>query len=136
MKTPLKRNNKVAESVDQYINWFEIPALDLDRAVNFYNSIFNIKMETNTMNGYSMAFFPSKFGGTGGAIICGEGSEPSEKGPLLYLNGGNHFDEILARIENSGGRILMSKQIINENAGCFALFIDSEGNKLALHSKI
>ena len=90
-------------------------------------------METNAMNGYTMAFFPT-VAGVGGAIICGEGSEPSDKGALLYLNGGEDLDNVLNRVESSGGRILLSKQQINEDAGYFALFIDTEGNKLALHS--
>jgi len=135
MKTPPKQQAKLTEEVlDHYINWFEIPALNFKRAVDFYKSIFQIEMETNTMNGYSMAFFPTE-NGIGGAVISGEGTEPSEKGPLLYLNGGKNLDAILDRVEPSGGRVLMQKQTINEDAGCFALFIDSEGNKLALHSR-
>lgn len=132
MKTAPKTPNQ--EIVNDYINWFEIPASNFDRAVVFYNYIFKIEMKTQSMNGYSMAFFPSK-SGTGGAIICGEGSEPSEKGPLLYLNGGKDIDGILKRIEEAGGRIIMPKQKINEEAGYFALFLDSEGNKLAIHSR-
>ena len=135
MKSPIKRPKVSSnEKLDHFINWFEILALNFERAVSFYNAIFQINMETNTMNGYSMAFFPTE-NGTGGAIICGEGTEPSEKGPLLYLNGGEDLDQILSRVDAAGGRVLMQKQKINENNGCFALFIDSEGNKLALHSR-
>jgi hypothetical protein len=135
MKSPLKQQIQPKEEIlDHYINWFEIPALNFKRAVDFYKAIFQIEMETNTMNGYSMAFFPTE-NGVGGAVISGEGTEPSEKGPLLYLNGGNNLDAILSRVEDSGGRVLMSKQTISESAGCFALFIDSEGNKMALHSR-
>ena len=57
MKTPSSKppiNNLKIE--DNYISWFEIPALNFHRAVNFYNSIYQIQMETNEMNGYSMAF--------------------------------------------------------------------------------
>ncbi|MFT6166823.1 MAG: putative enzyme related to lactoylglutathione lyase [Vicingaceae bacterium] len=134
MKTPSNIppiNNPKIE--DNYISWFEIPALNFQRAVNFYNSIYQIQMETNEMNGYSMAFFPS-VSAVGGAIICGEGSEPCDKGALLYLNGGEDLNQVLNRVESSGGRVLLPKQQINEDAGYFALFIDSEGNKLALHS--
>lgn len=135
MKTPSKRPTINRTTIDgNYITWFEIPALNFERAVDFYNNIYQITMETNQMNGYSMAFFPS-VSGVGGAIICGEGSEPSDKGALLYLNGGDDLNQVLNRVEPAGGRILLTKQQINEEAGCFALFIDSEGNKLALHSK-
>ncbi len=135
MKTPSKRpkiNNPKIE--DNYISWFEIPVLNFERAVDFYNSIYQFKMETNEMNGYSMAFFPA-VSGISGAIICGEGSEPSDKGTLLYLNGGGDLNHVLNRVESSGGRVLLAKQQINKDNGFFALFIDSEGNKMALHSK-
>jgi hypothetical protein len=133
MKSPQKLPLKNKEIKDNYISWFEIPALNFQRAVSFYNSIYQIKMETNEMNGYSMAFFPA-VSSVGGAIICGEGSEPSDKGALLYLNGGEDLNQVLSRVEAAGGRVLLTKQQINEEAGYFALFIDSEGNKLALHS--
>lgn len=135
MKTPTpKPKNTPINIVGSYISWFEIPALNIDRAVEFYNTIYQIQMETKSMNGYSMAFFPGE-GEIGGAIIAGEGSEPSEKGPLLYLNGGDDLNFVLERVELAGGRVLLQKQLINEEAGYFALFIDSEGNKMALHSK-
>lgn len=136
MKTPPKKKKEAEKiEIDNYINWFEIPALNIDRAVEFYNNIFQIEMKMASMNGYSMAYFPTKTG-TGGAIISGEGSVPSQKGPLIYLNGGEDLQNVLSRVESAGGRVLMPKQLIDEEAGCFALFIDSEGNKLALHSPI
>ncbi|MFT5667876.1 MAG: putative enzyme related to lactoylglutathione lyase [Vicingaceae bacterium] len=135
MKTPQKiPSTKKTKIEDNYITWFEIPAVNFDRAVNFYNSIYQFQMETNTMNGYSMGFFPT-VAGIGGAIICGEGSEPSDKGTLMYLNGGKDLNDVLRRVESAGGRVLLAKQKINEDNGYFALFIDSEGNKMALHSK-
>ena len=130
-KVPLVKSKRIE---DNYITWFEIPALNFERAVNFYNNIYQFKMETNEMNGYSMAFFPA-VSGVGGAIICGEGSQPSDKGTLMYLNGGEDLNNVLNRVESSGGRVLLAKQQINKDNGFFALFIDSEGNKMALHSK-
>lgn len=117
-----------------YVNWFEIPALNLQRAVGFFNHIYNIEMESLELNGYSMAFFPADKG-IGGAVVAGQGCQPSETGTLLYLNGGRDLSGVLGRIEEAGGRVIMGKTLINEDAGYFALFIDTEGNKLALHSK-
>jgi len=128
MKSPPPKKKPV-----NFISWFEIPASNFERAVQFYNSIFDIQLETETMNGYSMAFFPSS-SGVGGAIICGEGSEPSQKGSLLYLNGGEDLNEVLFKVEDAGGKVILHKQKINDENGYFALFIDTEGNKLALHS--
>ncbi len=117
-----------------YVNWFEIPALNIHRAVAFYNHIYNIKMETIESNGYYMAFFPAEKG-IGGAVVMGQGSTPSETGTLVYLNGGPDLSPILNRIGEAGGRVVMEKTLINNKAGYFALFIDTEGNKLAIHSK-
>lgn len=117
-----------------YVSWFEIPALDLARAVSFYNYIYGISMETIETSGYEMALFPAD-NGIGGAIVVGEGSVPSETGTLVYLNGGKDLAYVLGKVEEAGGRIILDKTLISIEDGYFALFIDTEGNKLALHSK-
>ena len=81
-----------------------------------------------------MAFFPAR-NGVGGAVIAGPGSSPSDTGPLIYLNGGNDLSEVLDKVEEVGGRIVMQKTAIGEDSGYFAIFIDSQGNKLALYSR-
>lgn len=131
MKTPPKR--KTQKIPENMISWFEIPATNFERAVEFYSFIFNFELETDQMNGYSMAFFPADKG-ISGAIICGEGSVPSQNGSLLYLNGGDDLELVLSKVEEAGGKVILSKQKINDQNGYFALFIDSEGNKMALHS--
>lgn len=119
--------------IKNYVSWFEIPVLNIHRAVTFFNHIYNMKMEVVDLNGYSMAFFNSSRG-MGGALVMGQGCSPSENGTLIYLNGGNDLKVVLDRVVNAGGRIILEKTLINEDAGYFALFIDSEGNRLALHS--
>jgi hypothetical protein len=126
-------SNKKKEVVKNYVSWFEIPAIDFQQAVNFYNQIFGITMTQNSTEANAMAFFPVK-SGIGGAVIAGPGSIPSDKGPLIYLNGGDDLNHVLNKIEDAGGRIIMSKTLISEEDGYFAIFIDSQGNKLALHS--
>jgi predicted enzyme related to lactoylglutathione lyase len=116
-----------------YASWFEIPAINFDQALKFYNYIYEIDMEISKNGDYTMAFFPAK-GGVGGAIVCGPGSVPSEKGSLLYLNGGDDLNKVLARVTEAGGRIIMPKTLISKESGYFALFIDIEGNKMAFHS--
>ena len=117
-----------------YVSWFEIPAVNFQQAVDFYNYIYGIEMETNFDGNYAMAFFPANEG-IGGAIVAGPGSTPSDTGALIYLNGGKDLNLILKKVEKAGGRIIMSKTLISKDSGYFAIFIDSEGNKLALHSK-
>ena len=120
-------------NIKKFINWFEIPALNLQRAMTFYNHIYGIEMEMVELNGYSMAFFnPDRT--TGGALVAGQGCIPSETGTLIYLNGGKDLNVVLKRVEEVGGRVILEKTLINKESGYFALFIDSEGNKLALHS--
>jgi len=69
----------------------------------------------------------------GGAVVAGEGYEPTTKGTMVYLNGGDDLEVPLGRIEKAGGKILMSKTSIGEN-GFIAHFTDTEGNKVSLHS--
>ena len=131
--TPLKKKQTPIKLRD-YASWFEIPAVNFDQAVSFYNSIYGIDMETVSANEYTMAFFPAD-GGVGGAVVCGPGAVPGEAGPLIYLNAGEDLNDVLGRVEEAGGRIIMPKTLISSDTGYFAIFIDSEGNKLALHSK-
>jgi predicted enzyme related to lactoylglutathione lyase len=129
----LPSTNKKASKLRHYVSWFEIPALNLLRAVGFYNYIYGIQMETTESGGYAMALFPAD-NGIGGAIVVGEGSIPSETGTLVYLNAGKDLAPILGRVEKAGGRVILEKTLISKEDGCFALFIDTEGNKMALHS--
>jgi predicted enzyme related to lactoylglutathione lyase len=116
------------------LNWFEIPAVDFDRAVQFYSTILDAKMElVPGMEGIEMAFLPSSEGGVGGAVTKGEGHEPSQIGTLVYLNGGDDLSTVLDRVEAAGGEVALPKTSIGEN-GFFGLFIDTEGNKVGLHS--
>ncbi|WP_432410561.1 VOC family protein [Rasiella sp. SM2506] len=122
------------KKIKNYVNWFEIPVLNLKRAVAFYNHIYNIQMEMTEMNEYAMAFFPAD-NGIGGALVMGPGSVPSETGSLIYLNGGEDLQILVNKVEIAGGRVILEKTKIDDDSGYFALFIDTEGNKLALHSK-
>ncbi|QHI38436.1 hypothetical protein IMCC3317_38290 [Kordia antarctica] len=128
------RSGKKAEKIKNYISWFEIPAIDFKEAVNFYQYIFGITMQQNITASNAMAYFPTTTG-IGGAVVAGSGYVPSDSGSLIYLNGGVNLSLVLDKVEPAGGRIIMPKTLISEEAGYFAVFIDSQGNKLALHSK-
>lgn len=119
------------------INWFEIPARDIKRAQKFYEQIFEYELQPlDVGDELHMAMFPGKPGGCSGTIIQNEDSyKPSEThGPLLYLNANPNLQHILDRVEEAGGQILVPKRLINEENGYMAVFIDSEGNRMALHS--
>ena len=118
------------------LNWFEIPATDIERARHFYQVIFSIHMETSDMMGMKMAMFPYTMGNgkVSGALVQSEFHVPSMDGSLLYLNGDPDLNEILERLPQVGGEILMPKTLIDEQIGYMAFFRDSEGNRIALHS--
>lgn len=116
------------------INWFEIPATNFDRAVDFYRTILNKDLPINHLNGSDMAFFSDEPLEVSGVIIHGEGAEPSAKGVLIYLNGGDDLSIPLSKVEPAGGTIIVPKTMISDELGYFAIFMDSEGNRLALHS--
>lgn len=120
--------------MNKWINWFEIPATDFDRALKFYAALFNIEFHTMEVFGTKMGMFPTNENEGGGAIVCGDGYEPAMNGSLLYLNGGDDLDDVLTKVEGAGGKVFMPKTSIGEGMGYFAIFSDTEGNKLALHS--
>ena len=119
------------------INWFEIAAADFDRAKKFYESIFDCQMPENTMGPVKMGFFLYDFksGKIGGAVCHGNGYTPSQQGSLVYLNGDPDLQTILNRVENAGGKILQPKTLVSPEIGYVAFFSDTEGNKIALHSR-
>lgn len=118
-----------------FVSWFEIPAWDIHRAAGFYNAIYSMEMEVVLNGDFAMAYFPADKG-IGGALVQGPGCVPSDTGTLVYLNAGNDLDGVLGRVELAGGRVIMPKTLISETAGWFALFIDSEGNRVALHEAV
>jgi predicted enzyme related to lactoylglutathione lyase len=116
------------------ISWFEIPASNFERAVQFYRTILNKELSISHLNGADMAFFSNDPLEVSGVVIHGEGAEPSAKGVLIYLNGGDDLSIPLSKIEDAGGTIIQPKTRISDELGHYALFMDSEGNRLALHS--
>lgn len=117
------------------LNWFEIPAKDLERSKKFYETIFGFKMETFEMDGTKMAFFPWTRGSgkaTGG-IAQSANHTPSMQGTIVYLNANPKMDPVLAKVEAAGGKVLLPKTNIGEN-GFMAFIMDTEGNNVGIHS--
>jgi predicted enzyme related to lactoylglutathione lyase len=55
-------------------------------------------------------------------------------GPLVYLNGNPDLQNVLDKVEAAGGKIMVPKTVISPEYGSMAVFIDTEGNRIALHS--
>jgi len=124
------------EKIKNAVSWFEIPAADFERAKEFYETIFDYEMHTMEVGPVTLGYLPYDpgAGGIGGAIAAGEGYAPTLAGALIYLNGGADLSVVLDRIEEAGGEVVMSKNLISEDVGYMALFVDTEGNSVALHS--
>jgi uncharacterized protein len=124
------------EMTTNAISWVEIPVTDFERAKAFYSKIFDYQMPVMEMGPYKMGFllYDQENGGIGGAIVQGEGCEPSKKGSKVYLNGGNDLLVVLNRVETAGGKIVLQKTEISPDFGYYATFEDTEGNHISLHS--
>jgi uncharacterized protein len=120
------------------ISWFEIPVTDMDRATTFYETIFDVKLNPLDLPNIKMRIFPlsDPMNQVGGALADSGGfHKPSATdGPLVYLNGNPDVQIVLDRIEPAGGKIMVPKTEISPNYGYMAVFIDSEGNRVGLHS--
>jgi len=118
------------------INWFEIPAANFKRAVTFYSTVLGQELPLTEMDGSQMAFFPYEGQNVGGCVKHDNDSKPSADGTLAYLNGGSDFSDMLSRVERAGGKVIMPKTKVSDEVGYIAMFMDSEGNKVAFHSPI
>ena len=118
------------------VGWFEIPVTDMDRAKKFYEDIFGFEIFITEMSGNTMGWFPmaSDVIGAGGSLIKGEGYAPSaDDGVLIYFTAPD-MENNLTKIKENGGKVLLERTSIGEH-GFTAIFIDCEGNRLALHSR-
>mgnify|MGYP000852555248 FL=1 len=120
------------------ISWFEIAATDLDRATTFYETIFSVKLIPMDMENIRMRMFPvdDPMTGIGGALVDSGGfHKPSATdGPLIYLNGSPDVNNVLSKVEAAGGSIMVPKTEISPEYGFMAVIIDTEGNRIGLHS--
>lgn len=122
------------KNMNNLISIFEIPATDISRAINFYKEILGVEIEKLEFPGMEMGLFPYQDQMVTGVIMKGEGYEPSTKGVTIYLNGGDNLQTILDKVEVNGGKIIIPKTQHADESGFFAIFHDSEGNKIGLHS--
>jgi predicted enzyme related to lactoylglutathione lyase len=122
------------KDMKSYISMFEIPATDISRAINFYQALLDIKIEKMDVEGMQMGILPYEGQMVTGIIIKADGYKPSADGVTIYLNAGENLQVVLDRVEKNGGQILVPKTAHADASGYFAIFLDSEGNKMALNS--
>jgi predicted enzyme related to lactoylglutathione lyase len=121
------------------ISWFEIGTTNLERAAAFYETIFAVKLHPLDLQHIRMRIFPvdnPQADHVGGALVDSGGfHKPSATdGPLIYLNANPDVQIVLDRVEAAGGKIMVPKTEISPEYGYMAVIIDSEGNRIGLHS--
>jgi len=118
------------------VGWFEIPVNDMERAKAFYETVFKVEIQIMDFGGLKMGWFPSQGAeayGSPGTLIQQESYIPSQEGTMVYFMCDDVQNE-LNRIEPAGGKIYLEKRQISPEYGYMGVFIDSEGNRVALHS--
>ncbi len=113
------------------INWFEIPVTDLARATEFYGTALGVELGDMESPGGPMKTFQNGDQPVG-ALLNSEHNNPSATGPLVYF-GTEDIDAVLQRVGEAGGQVVVPKTSIGAY-GHIAQFMDSEGNRIALHS--
>ena len=125
---------------ENVVPWFEIPVLDMDRAKQFYETVFQFTITVHDLGGLIMGWFPqpkeNAYGATGSLVLQEEYRPSATDGPLIYFNStSGDISNELSRVIEAGGKILKGKTLISEETGYMAVILDSEGNRIALYSK-
>ena len=118
------------------VNWFEIPALDLERAFNFYHTVLNGKVRKGTFGNGELVLFDVPFNtgeAVGGSIVVRPDLKPTTDGGVVYLNAFGKLQDAVDKVEKAGGEVLVPRLNLGK-FGFSAIIIDSEGNKIGLIS--
>ncbi len=115
------------------ISWVEIPAVNFERAVKFYNSVLDLNLQIIDCGIEKMACFPNGEG----AVSYAPDFKPSEDGLLVSFNVNDNIENSIKRIKTNGGKIIQPRTKIEaDGRGYFAIFIDCEGNKAGLYEDL
>ena len=118
--------------------WTDIPVTNLDRAIKFYSAILGKEVRKMSETGFEYGLLPHDEQNASGCLCVGGDSvgnknEPSETGPLIYLSVEGRLNEAVKAARVNGGKVLQERQEIGPH-GVRAIIVDSEGNRIALHS--
>ena len=113
--------------------WVDIPVTDLDRAIGFYSAVLAGPVTKQEYPGMAMGLLPGSGEEVTGCLHLSDHDHPSDHGPLIYLSCQGRLDEAVTKVEPAGGKVLKAKHEIGPY-GFRAVVLDSEGNRIALHS--
>jgi hypothetical protein len=123
-----------AATADNVAVWFEIPAANFDRAVGFYEQVFDTRLIREKMGPAELAVFPHDEAAASGCVIKGEGYKPGGEGCVVYLHSKVGLEVPPARAVSAGGKVATPKTALPPGMGFYAHFVDSEGNRVGIHS--
>lgn len=112
--------------------WFDIPVADLDRAVDFYSKVLAIKIQKESFGDFHFAVLDHDQG-NGGCLVPKPEDITADKGVMLYLNVNGRLEDAVEKTEKSGGKVIEPAHAIGPH-GFRAVILDSEGNRMVLHS--
>jgi predicted enzyme related to lactoylglutathione lyase len=113
--------------------WVDIPVADLDRSIAFYSAVLGTPVSKEEMEGFTFGVFMHEQG-NGGCLVLKEGEISSSQGILVYMNVNGRIRDAVAQVDANGGNVMNEIHSIGPH-GFRAIVIDSEGNRLALHSE-
>lgn len=119
------------------ISWFDIPTSNFDRAVKFYQNVLNVVLGIVDCDGSKMGCFPDDGLNVTGCIFYSPDYKPSKDGVIINFYCEGDLNIFLKKVELNGGITITPKtKIMVEGRGYFALFSDTEGNRLGVYSDI
>lgn len=122
------------------VGWFEIPVTDMDRAVKFYETALGYKLERHPMGPLEMAWFPmhgEAKGASGSLVKYPEAYKPSQDGVLIYFTSPtSNLNVDCEKVKAAGGQVTVQPKQISPDYGYMCVILDSEGNRIALHSRL
>ena len=114
--------------------WFEIPVTNLARSAKFYEDILQVSLKREAFGPGELAVFPTTNGKSSGCLMHGASTAAGSGGTVVYLSVDGQLDQVLARTETAGGKIVLGKTALPDNMGSFARIRDCEGNTIGLHA--
>jgi hypothetical protein len=114
--------------------WTDIPVTNLDRAIAFYSAVLGSPVSKETVPGFEFGLLPHTKDNVSGCLVKMDDNQPSQNGPMIYLSAEGRLDAAIAEVPKGGGSVVKPKHPIGPH-GFRAVIIDSEGNRIALHSQ-